>query len=512
MNIYDLLARQTSDRPDGIAIADASRTITFAQLDRSSRRLAETLAADGLHRGDAVLVFCPMSVSLYVTLLAIFRLGLVAMFVDPSSGREHIERCCALHPPKAFLGTRRAHLLRLISPRIRRIGIHRFAESIPVDTDGVAVDRRSPVECPPEAPALLTFTTGSTGEPKAAIRSHGFLLAQHQAIVDALVFEPGDIDLTTLPIFVLANLASGVTSVIPDADMRRPGAVDPAPVLRQIQRWRPGRTIASPAFLARLAEHSTARRIPLESFRRVYTGGGPVSPRALDSIAEAAPCATVRGVYGSTEAEPIALVDRSDLGSVERRATRDGEGLLAGRPLHSVEVRVIGDRSREPLDSMTRSRFHSLLMPAGEPGEIVVSGDHVLPGYLHGVGDRETKFSVDGRRWHRTGDAGYVDALGRLWLLGRCGAAIRESAGTLYPFSVEAAAADHAGVDRAALLAHRGRRILFVQVRGRHVDRVRASLEASLAWAALDEIRFASIPVDGRHNAKVDYARLRRSA
>ena len=115
-----------------------------------------------------------------------------------------------------------------------------------------------------QTPALVTFTSGSTGEPKAAVRTHGFLLAQHAVLEESLSLAPGEVDLTTLPIFVLANLASGVTSVIPDADLRYPGRIEPGPVfeqLRQLDRTTHrlvGRTriAASPALLARLAAHT----------------------------------------------------------------------------------------------------------------------------------------------------------------------------------------------------------------------------------------------------------------
>ena len=78
-----------------------------------------------------------------------------------------------------------------------------------------------------ETPALVTFTSGSTGAPKAAVRTHGFLLEQHRVLAESLRLTPDDLDLTTLPIFVLANLGSGVCSLIPDADLRHPGAIEP---------------------------------------------------------------------------------------------------------------------------------------------------------------------------------------------------------------------------------------------------------------------------------------------
>src|SRR5208282_3898869 len=107
-----------------------------------------------------------------------------------------------------------------------------------------------------EAPALVTFTSGSTGQPKAAMRTHGFLLAQHRALETSLALRPGQLDLTTLPIFVLANLASGVTSVLPNADLRSPGTIIAGPVLAQIRRHKIETTASSPAFLSRLLDES----------------------------------------------------------------------------------------------------------------------------------------------------------------------------------------------------------------------------------------------------------------
>src|SRR5262249_45615201 len=155
-----------------------------------------------------------------------FRLGLVAMFVDPSLGRSQVERCSALVRPRGFVGTWRAHVLSWASRPVRAIPIRRRVWGV-----GFGWASREPgktgdaLQAPPEAPALITFTTGSTGEPKAAVRTHGFLLAQHRVVSETLGLRPGEVDLTTLPMFVLANLASGVTSVIPDADLRRPGSI-----------------------------------------------------------------------------------------------------------------------------------------------------------------------------------------------------------------------------------------------------------------------------------------------
>src|SRR5579859_2023113 len=176
MNIAEILQGHAGTHPALPAIIDThrgrSRSTSFAELDRAAARAASLLWQQGLRPGDAVLVFHPMSVELYVALLAIFRLGLIAMFLDPSAGKEHIERCCALHNPRALIASPRAHLLRIWSSAVRRIPI-RFVIGLPVP-GAVRWSRleRLPVHeqlipCSPETPALLTFTSGSTGQPKA---------------------------------------------------------------------------------------------------------------------------------------------------------------------------------------------------------------------------------------------------------------------------------------------------------------------------------------------------------
>jgi len=161
---------------------------------------------------------------------------------------------------------------------------------------------------------------------------------------------------------------------------------------------------------------------------------------------------------------------------------------------------------------MHAADFSAICLPAGKAGEIVVSGGHVLKGYLHGVGDEETKFRVNGTTWHRTGDSGYFDDVGRLWLLGRSSAVIEDERGELHPFAVECAARQIASVRRAALVGRNKRRILFVEPKeGVPLDI--AALRETLAWAQLDEVRkISQIPLDRRHNAKVDYGRLAKIA
>jgi acyl-CoA synthetase (AMP-forming)/AMP-acid ligase II len=517
VNLAELLQRQAAARPDAIAIVDArrdqERRHRYAKLEADAARAAALLKHHGIGKGDRILVLQPMSYELYVALLAVFRLGAVAMFLDPSAGREHIEQCCEIGNPRAFIGSARAQLLRLKSRALRGIPtkfvVGRWAPGALAFSHLQGFAPLEAIEpCAPDDPALLTFTSGSTGSPKAALRSQGFLFAQHAALEHALALRPEQIDLTTLPIFLLANLASGLTSVIPDADLRYPGEIEASPVVRQMHRLLINRSAGSPAFYQRLVDY--CEQTPDAHFpdlRRVEMGGAPVFPPLLECVQKIAPNAEVVAVYGSTEAEPMAHIAWTEMDEEDLKTMRVGRGLLAGLPVPEVTLRILEDRFGEPMGTFTRDALEGACLPAGEIGEIAVSGAHVLPGYLDGVGDAETKFEVDGTRWHRTGDAGYLDASGRLWLVGRCSARIEDARGTLYPFTVECAAQFVPGVKRSAMVAHEGQRILLVEaVRGFN----QGALSVALVWAKLDDIRVVpKIPVDNRHNAKVDYTQVK---
>lgn len=521
MNIYELFTRQVEQRPGAAALTERRRnrpvTLSFLELENAAARAAAMLRAGGLEAGDPVLVFVPMSIDLYVALLAILRLRLVAVFLDPSAGRRHIERCCGMLPPKALIATPKAHLLRCISPALRRIPIA-FGTGrlrLPGARPWGRWNRYAPytkvAPCEPDTPALVTFTSGSTGPPKAAVRSHGLLAAQQQSLAAELRAGPGDLVLSGLPIFVLANLGAGAASLIPDCELSRPGAVDAAAVTEQLREFGVTCIQASPAFLERVAEHCSRRGTPLSGVSRIFTGGAPVFPRLLDRIQAAAPQAEVIAAYGSTEAEPIACLARADLRPEDRAAMDAGGGLLAGRPVAAARVRILPDRWGIPIGPFGGPEFERLCLGPGQAGEIVVCGPHVLKGYLRGEGDRETKFKVDGETWHRTGDAGCVDQRGSLWLLGRCTARIDDRRGVLYPFTVETAASSFAAVGRAAFVRAGGRRTLVVEPASDSTPADLELLKSKLAWAHIDRLLvLPHIPVDRRHNGKVDYPGLDR--
>ncbi|ADV66814.1 AMP-binding protein [Deinococcus maricopensis] len=513
-NLAALLYALADERGPAPAIMDRrGRTLSFAGLAREARRVATVLAEGGVRAGDRALVLVPMSTDLYVTLAALWTIGAVPTVVDPSAGRAYVRRCLQRAAPRALIGIPKAHLLRLLVPEVRAVPLRfRVGGVVPGAADLRARPRGplvTPAVLPGEHPALVTFTSGSTGQPKVAVRTHTFLREQHRVLARHLDLRAGRTDLVTLQVVALMSLASGAAILLPDSALGRPARLDARAVLRQLART-PARMVAgSPALLDTLARAALARAAPLP-FERVYVGGGPVFPRTLEALQRAAPLAQLVSVYGSTEVEPIAHQAWADVTAEDLARTQAGGGLLAGRPVPELRVALLPPQDG-PFGYASEAALLAATCAPGEVGEIVVSGAHVLPGYLYGEGDADTKWRdpATGRVWHRTGDAGTLDGADRLWLLGRVGARVTDARGTLYPFAVEAAAMTHPRVRRAALLGAEGRRVLCVEWDGAPD----AHLPSALAWAQLDEVRaVAQIPVDARHNAKVDYAQLRVTA
>lgn len=509
MNLVTLLERRVQEHPERPALCDVvagrTRVCHYGELWQRVQARAAFLQTLGFGRDSTVLLLHPVRIELYEALLAAFALGVRVMLADPSSGAKFMGLCCQRGNPEGFFGSPKAHLLRLKVPALRKIP-HQLH-----DAGWLPFSRRwrnegsepGVVDVADDHPALVTFTSGSTGVPKAAVRSHGFLLAQHSALARSLQLEEGEVDLITLPVFVLANLASGLTSVLADTDLAKPGNANAPAVFRQCVRHGVTRCAASPAFFEALLRDPSE----LPAFGKIYSGGAPVFPDLLEKLCQRLPQAQVVSVYGSTEAEPMAECDAEETQRHLDR-TKSGDGLLAGLPVDEADIRILQDHSGEPLGPFAEEDLSRLLTDPGEPGEIVVHGAHVLRGYLDGVGDSETKIHVGNDVWHRTGDAGVFDSEGRLWLLGRCAARLhRMGEPACYPLMIEGAVRCLLPGRRCAALRQDEDILLCLEGEddARIVEQLRPVMER---WSSL-RLRFLpELPVDRRHNAKIDYPLL----
>lgn len=519
MNAVELLdeacERFRADAALRWGVPGRGRTLTFGELGDRSRRLASLLRRAGLEAGDGVVMFVPLAGPLYEVMAGVLRAGLVPVFVEPTFWRDALDEAVSGLRVRGFIGTPATCAARWFVPALRRIP-HAFVAgaafpgAIPLREAAHCAPTMGVEPCSDEATALVTFTSGSTGRVKGVPRSHGMLLATHHILTRHLTLQPGAVSLVTLPFIVFSNLAAGMCTVVPDLDLRRPATADPGRLVLQLRQWNVSRLVATP-FLARgIADSCREMEITLDSVRHIQTGGAPVLPELLQNLSVVAPAARIGAVYGATEAEPIATVDLDEFGPAERQAIREGRGVLVGRPVDEIKVRVIRESwgvSRGPYLS---DGFDHEQVSSADFGEIVVSGPNVSSTYLGGKDDHLQKIEVGDDIWHRTGDAGYFDAKGRLWLAGRCGARIVRNGNAWYPLQAEAALAGLRGVERATLIQTRNERVILVIQPAHDPKKLDiAELTSRMAWCRPHEVVMVKqIPVDRRHHSKVSYAEV----
>lgn len=522
-NVIGLLRQAVEEHPGRCALVEGAgpqaRRVSYAELWRRVGACSAGLAARGLAPDERAVIMIPMSVDLYVVLLGVIKAGAVAVFVDPWIRPRQIAAFCRYAEPRAFIGVTRSHLLRLLEPRLLAIRLTVTTGSRlgpwPARWTLAEVEARGedrPIHPRrPDDPALITFTSGSSGEPKGANRTHGFLRAQRDALSAAFGAPPGEADMPLFPVFALNNLAGGACSVIPDLDFRHLERLDAARILSQMRDQRAGSLTASPAFLDRLAGHLLSGGGPSLSLRRILTGGAPVRDEQLARWREAFPGAALQVVYGSTEAEPVAHVTLE-----ERLALAGARGICMGRPVAGLRARILrltppGSGVRGGLDDEAR---------AGEVGELVVSGAHVCRDYFRNPAatTSDKLHEPGGAVWHRMGDTGWLDAEGRFWLAGRVHTTIFRGGQAWHAQLVEEQARELLAPGAFAALGVRDaelgeRLVLVVHQAGPAPTSAEAQECLRGAGLPVDEVLLSAqpLPMDPRHNSKVDYPALRKS-
>jgi olefin beta-lactone synthetase len=482
-NLFEVVERLARDEGQRVAlISPAGGAQTCSELGEGAGRLAASFLARGIGRGDRVLVMAPPRPELYLVVLALMKLAATAVFVEPALGLGHMRRCFQAARPSAFVGTMRARILLRATGALADVPLTVALDDLPRD-DAPAVAIAPTGE---ETPALITYTSGTGGAPKATSRTHALLWAQHRALAGDFPYREGDRILTGLPLFALHDLAAGAGVVLPA--LQAGSALEPAAarVVRQIVEHNVTLVRGGPRFCAGLARYCASRGLVLPGVRALFTGGAPVPVTLVEELRRLLPDGEVYVVYGSTEAEPIAAASGGDLVDLDALTSR-GFGVCVGKPVGGADVRILAGGSAT--------------------GEVAVAGRHVNHG-----------------GWHRTGDTGYLDDRGRLWLTGRVTSTVRRAGKKLQPLRIEPIVDALPFVGRSALLGvpdpELGERAVLVVAPKRRGLLTRAfrsgAWRAEIAHACrsvgieVDEILFArTIALDRRHRAKIRYDRVR---
>lgn len=515
VNVARYLPEAARNTPGATAVlAPAGRgrweRITYRELDTRSDALAHGLLGHGLVPGEPTLLMVRAGIPLITLTYAFFKAGLVPVLIDPGMGRQALLRCVAECEPTAFVGIPLAHLARLAFPKafrtVRRlvtVGPRLFwggASLSALEGRGAAAGPFPVRDTAGTEPAAILFTSGSTGPAKGVVYTHGMFEGQVRALAAAYDFQPGEVDLAAFPLFSLFDCAFGMTSLIPDLDPSRPGDCDPERVVAAIREHGASSAFGSPAIWRRVAPWCLARGITLPSLKRVLVAGAPVAPDLLDQVRRViAPDGDVHTPYGATEALPVSTIAGREVALETAALSRTGAGTCVGRPLGTVEVRLIRITD-EPLPVWS----DALVVPDGEVGEICVKGPVVTRTYHRRPEANAAAKIADGDdAWHRMGDLGYRDGQGRLWFCGRKAERVETKAGPLYTDRVEGMANANPLVTRSALVGvgPRGDEKPVLVLEGPEQPGLASRLRKTLP--VTDVLYFTRFPVDVRHNAKI---------
>lgn len=486
---------------------------TFADINALAAQYQRGLAEAGFRKGDRIILLMPITVELYGAMLAMMGMGIATVFLDPGIGLKKILAALGDSRAKAILSIDKLLKYRWFIPPLWRMkkysadkvgwGVKPFS-SLKVNTDQpfVAVHQEATDH------QFITYTSGSTGRAKGADRNAENIYQQFELIKACWSCTPDVVDFPSFPMFGIFNLCMGSRTVIPAVDFARVGEQNSAEIVAQIQRHQVTRMSGAPRFMGRLTDHAHAQGITLPSVKNIALGGASVTREFCTRMLEVFPNADMKMAYGSTEAAPMAFVDLAILRDAQ------GPGSLVGAPAPGVTVKVVNLPSAEMRFGPEGPAPYECA--SNEVGEIIVNGPHVVQGYVDNpVANATTKIEDPQRsRWHRTGDMGYFDEKGQLWLTGRQSDVVTWQGKPYQPYVIEQQFDALEDVTRSALIqaAPEQAVTLAIEARGPSIDRAR--LQATMQACCIEFARLQlidSIPVDDRHNSKIDRIKLRKT-
>ncbi len=422
------------------ALVIDEQPLTYEGLERASNRVAHALARDGIRAGDRVAVFARDSLASLTVLFGVAKARAVCVSVNWRLSAEEIAFIFEdARPKRVFFDPE-------FTPNLLRVS-ERLGAALPAVSlsprDGQADDLARWCEGVPDtAPALpyhpdevvvQMYTSGTTGRPKGvqlANRSFFALAQEMERMGDAWIgWTDADVSLLFVPTFhigglwwLVRGLALGSTNIVHKA-------FEPARILEAIPRHRVTRTCMVPAMMQMLLSEPGCEQTDFSSLRTIVYGGAPIATPLLERGMKVFGCDFCQ-IYGMTETGNMAVSLRpSD------HLTGGVRLLAAGRPLPGVRVRVLTREGRPAAP--------------GEVGEISIMSPAQMVGYWNRP--EETRSTMaDG--WVRTGDGGYLDGEGFLYVCDRMKDMIICAGENIYPAEIENALRKHDAVADAAVI------------------------------------------------------------
>jgi long-chain acyl-CoA synthetase len=447
-NLADLLGRAARQRPDRVALVEAQggRSLTWAELDAEADRVAQGLSGLGLVAGYRVLLALPNRIEFVTSYFGALRAGMVAVPVNPRSATGELVRMVAdsgarlvVADPSTVTGVRAA-VAGLEDALVGADEELRSRTVVPhvVVVDGPALpgetgyrDLAAPAAPPaappadPEALAVLLYTSGTSGRPRAAMLTHRALVSnvEQAAAMEPALVGAADTVLGVLPLFHVYGLNAVLGGAVrQQARLVLVDGFDPEEALGVVEEHAVTvLPVAPPVFGHWRTRQDLSER--LRSVRVVVSGSAPLAPELAEELADRAGVEVHEG-YGLTEAAPVVTSTR--VSGARKRGS-------VGPPLPGVRLRLVDadGQASEPTD----------------PGQIEIAGDNLFSGYWPDGVDGP---GPDG--WWATGDVGYLDADGDLFLVDRLKDLVIVSGFNVYPAEVEEVILELDAVAEAAVV------------------------------------------------------------
>jgi long-chain acyl-CoA synthetase len=419
---------------DHVAIISRNRTTTYAELVEMVARARGGFLATGIGEGDRVAVVCSNGVPFVVAYLAILGIGAVAVPLNPTSPASELAvQIDTVGAVAAVVDRIGSHPWRDVTPA----SVPSLRTVIAADKAGIAgaipageILAAAPapvVDVDPDHLAALLFTSGTAGAPKAAMLTHGSMRANlDQARSGRESAMPGDVAYGVIPLYHVygLNVVLGQT-LLSGATLLLVQRFDPATAIESIRQRGVTLLFGSPTMWVAFSQFEEA---PADSFATIRVGysGAAKLPVTVAETMERRFGVVVSEGYGLTEASPVVT---SSTGMTPRHGS-------VGAVLDGIELRIVDEEGEDVL--------------VGDAGELWVRGPNVFAGYLDDPEATSRVITPDG--WLRTGDIGYCDDDGFVYLVDRAKDLIIVSGFNVFPAEVEDVLLGYPGVAEAGVI------------------------------------------------------------
>jgi long-chain acyl-CoA synthetase len=465
-----LLRHWARNRPEHPYLHFEGETWSYRDLDARSNRIAAALAAAGVGRGDRVALLAKNTPICFEVMFAAAKCGGVYVPVNWRLAPEEIGAVLDDAEPAVFVVDAEFAdaLASVVRDRPDIKGLTTGAQSGPFEAfeDWAAphAEVDPGVELGPDDVALQLYTSGTTGAPKGVMLSNHNYFATHERSARAWGYDEDSINLVVSPLFHIGGTGTALLGMLVGATTVMLRMAEPAKILAVVDEFRVTNGLLVPAIISALLDTPGCDAVDWSSMRTLMYGASPISDTLLRRAMATMRCDFIQ-LYGITEHTGCLTYLPPEDHDPEQRPD-----LLrsCGRAQPFVELRIVDPVTLKPA-------------PVGEVGEVTVRSSQVMVGYWRRPEDTVAVIDSDG--WFRTGDAGYLDEAGYLYLHDRTKDMIVSGGENIYPAEIENVIMHHPAVGDVAVIGVPHERwgetpkAIVVLKEGRRLD---AGLEAEI--------------------------------